>query len=197
MPNLKQSLSGARWHCAPPSWELTDDTLAVVTGNETDFWQDTFYEFRRDDGHFLGCEAAGDFTAVVAFEADYEVLYDQAGLMMRADAQNWLKAGIEYSDDVTNFSTVVTRDGHSDWSVVSVPKLSGGQRIRLTRIGGAAITHFQGPDGHWQLMRLANFPHDASVRVGPMACSPERDGLEVRFREFEVSAPLESPLHAT
>ena len=196
MAELEETLAGATWHCEPPHWTLADDVLSMTSGNETDFWQNTFYGFRRDDGHFLGLGMAGDFTAVVAFDAAYEVLYDQAGLMMRADAETWVKTGIEYSDDVTNFSTVVTRAGRSDWSVTSVPKLAGLQRVRLTRSGGAVITHFLGADGTWQLMRLADFPEAASVRVGPMACSPQRNGFEVRFHAFEVGPALPSPLHA-
>ncbi len=192
---LKERLSDARWHCEPPDWTLTDNVLTLTTGHETDFWQDTFYGFRRDDGHFFGCDVTGDFTAAVGFEADYEVLYDQAGLMMRADADNWLKAGIEYSDETTNFSTVVTRDGQSDWSVISVPKLAGLQHVRLTRVQGAVIAHFLAGN-QWHLMRLANFPASLRVSVGPMACSPQRSGLVVRFHEFVLKPPIESPLHA-
>ena len=196
MQNLKSALAGNTWHAEPPEWTLEDDGLTLATGEKTDFWQGTLYGFRRDDGHFFGREIKGDFTAVVSFEAAYEVLYDQAGLMMRVDAKTWLKAGIEYSDGVTNFSTVVTRDGASDWSVVSRPGLSGIQRVRLTRVDGAAITHFLGPDGTWHLMRLANFPGDVPVTFGPMACSPERAGLKVRFHAVEIGPPIENPLHA-
>ncbi|MEO1536998.1 MAG: DUF1349 domain-containing protein [Pseudomonadota bacterium] len=195
MSNLKKSLAGATWHCEPPDWSWADDALALTTGEKTDFWQDTFYGFRRDDGHFLGCEVPGDFTASVTFDAAYEVLYDQAGLMMRRDAQNWLKSGIEYSDQVTNFSVVVTRDGRSDWSVIAVPRVSGPQTVRLTRKGTTVIAHFRGTDDNWHLMRLADFPSSSPVRVGPMACSPERAGLRVRFDALEVGPPIDNPLH--
>ena len=129
------------------------------------------------------------------FEAAYEVLYDQAGLMMRADGQNWLKAGIEYSDDVTNFSAVVTRDGRSDWSVVSVPKITGPQRIRLTWSAGAVVAHYQGSAGAWHLMRVADFPPGSPIKFGPMACSPQRSGLTARFTAVQIGPPLKSPLH--
>lgn len=195
MHSLEEFLADAVWHCEPPEWLLRGNTLTLTTGEKTDFWQDTFYGFRRDDGHFLGREAAGDFTASVTFDAEYEVLYDQAGMMMRSDAQNWLKTGIEYSDDVTNFSVVVTRGGRSDWSVVAVPKVSGPQTVRLTRKGGAVIVHYRGADERWHLMRLANFPEEISVRVGPMACSPERAGLKARFDAMQVASPIDSPLH--
>jgi uncharacterized protein len=120
-------LTGATWLNEPPEWHMDEAGLDLVTGERTDFWQDTFYGFIRDDGHFSR-EVEGDFSAVVTFEGDYETLYDQPGLMLRAGATIWLKAGIEYSNDVTNFSVVVTR-GRSDWSVVSVPQMKGPQQV--------------------------------------------------------------------
>lgn len=196
MAGLKKVLANARWYGEPAEWQLSDDVLTLTTGNKTDFWQDTFYGFRRDDGHFLGVPIDSDFSAIVTFEAQYEELYDQAGLMMRGDSENWLKAGIEYTDDITNFSVVVTRDGRSDWSVIGVPKTSGPQQIRLTRIGNAVIVHYLGRDNSWQLMRLADFPKQADVHVGPMACSPERAGLKVQFHGVQIGPPVENPLHA-
>lgn len=195
MTSLKRALRDAQWHCEPPEWNLTDDALTLTTGNETDFWQDTFYGFHRDDGHFLGIQTTGDFTAIVTFEGAFETLYDQAGLMLRLDRDNWLKAGIEHSDGVRNLSVVITRDGRSDWSVIAVPGSAGTQTLRLTRLGGAAIVHHLGADDHWHLMRLGNFPKTPTARVGPMACSPQRAGLRVRFLDFGIASPVENPLH--
>ena len=45
-----------------------------------------------------GYEAKGGFTATLRVRARYEDLYDQAGLMVLVDEENWIKAGIEFSD---------------------------------------------------------------------------------------------------
>ena len=42
----------------------------------------------------------GDFSAEVLVNGYYEELYDQAGLMLRVDALNWIKAGIEFTDGI-------------------------------------------------------------------------------------------------
>jgi regulation of enolase protein 1 (concanavalin A-like superfamily) len=183
------------WMNEPPEWSIQSDVLELTTGRDTDFWQSTFYGFRRDDGHFLHRQAEGDFTAQVEFEGRYETLYDQAGLMLRIDERNWIKLGIEHSDGVTNFSLVCTRDGLSDWSVTARPLLTGPQAVRLTRVGSAAIAHYRDAEGGWQLMRLCPFPDIAAVRVGPMACSPQRTGFQVRFTRFAVDPPIANPLH--
>jgi len=187
-------LSSATWHSEPPEWRLAEGALEVVTGEKTDFWQDTFYGFRRDDGHFYSRSIQGDFSAIVTFEGEYHTLYDQAGLMIRVDPSTWLKAGIEFSDNALNFSVVVTRR-RSDWSVVRVPRVTGPQQVRLTRVGGAVLVHYRDAEGRWALLRLADFPPVRHVLLGPTACSPQRAGFRVRFTGFSVGAPIESPLH--
>ena len=134
MTNLN-FLAGADW-LNPPLRSWTDaEGLHVVTGDRTNFWQETHYGFRRDTGHFLGTHLSGDFTAYLSFWGEYQELYDQAGCMLRIDQDTWIKAGVEYSDGVLNVTTVVTRQGRSDWSVIPVPGLGGDQTIRLTRTG--------------------------------------------------------------
>ena len=103
------ALEEAVWLNPPPLWDRTADRLTLETGNQTDFWRDTLYGFRRDSGHALLASVDGDFTAHVTFDADYEALYDQAGLMLRQDEAQWIKAGIEFSDGAPNMSVVVTR----------------------------------------------------------------------------------------
>ena len=192
MPN--DPLDQATWLNPPPAWQRTAGGLEVVTGDRTDFWQSTFYGFRRDDGHALLAPAPAEFSATIRFAAEYEVLYDQAGLMLRVDAMNWVKAGIEHSDGVTNFSVVVTRGGNSDWSVFARPDVSGEQTLRLVRKNGAILVHFRDAAGDWQHLRLAPSPA-GEASVGPMACSPQRAGLRCRFAGFRLEDAPTNPLH--
>ena len=142
------------WLNEPPEWTQVAGRLHVVTGERTDFWQETFYGFNRDDGHFYHRPVEGDFTAEVTFDGAYEALYDQAGLMLRLDGTHWLKAGIEFTDGVKHFSVVVT-NGRSDWSVVEAPWALGPVTARLTRHGDAVRVQFRDAGGAWRMARLA------------------------------------------
>ena len=195
MSGFKDKMATAEWHSEPPKWGWNGDVLSMTTGNETDFWQGTYYGFHRDDGHFLGLRTKGDFTAELTFDAKYQTLYDQAGLMVRRDSQNWVKAGIEFSDGIKNFSVVITRDGQSDWSVIGAAGLTGPQKIRLTKVGNGIIVHHMSENG-WQLMRLGQTPLSDKVFVGPTTCSPQRSGLKAQFWNLEIKAPIDDPLHA-
>lgn len=191
---IRTSLRSAEWLNAPPHWSLEADGLRMTTAPETDFWQETLYGFRRDTGHALLVPVEDDFTASVEFSGDYRTLYDQAGLMLRADAGHWIKAGIEFSDAVMNMSVVVTRRV-SDWSTCAVPDAHGPQRIRITRMGGAVIVQFRNGANRWQLLRVADFVPAGPLSIGPMACSPQRGGFEAVFTRFEMGPAVPEALH--
>lgn len=186
---------GFEWLNPPPHHEINGTSVRVRTGDTTDFWRGTFYGFVRDNGHFLGVPAAGDFTAEVVVRGRYESLYDQAGLMIRVDERTWIKAGVEYTDGAQHFSTVVTRE-HSDWSVVRLADNPASIGVRLTRHGTAIRVQYRVHEGAWQLARLAYLPVADPVMVGPMCCSPQRAGFEVEFLDFEIKDAIARDLHA-
>jgi regulation of enolase protein 1 (concanavalin A-like superfamily) len=189
------AFDGMGWLNEPPSWSIERDVLVVSTGEETDFWRETFYGFVRDNGHFLFRQVSGDFTAEVTIGGAFAALYDQSGLMMRADERHWVKTGIELTDGVPHLSTVVT-NVRSDWSVVPLPTFSGSLRCRLTRHGEAVRTEYLRPDGEWRLLRLGYLDIPARCDVGVMCCSPQRGGFEARFEAFGIREPIPGDLHS-
>jgi regulation of enolase protein 1 (concanavalin A-like superfamily) len=184
------------WLNEPPQWHDEGGVLSVVTGEETDFWRKTHYGFIRDDGHFRYEAVAGDFTAEVAFSGRYEELYDQAGLMLRLDEENWINAGIEFVEGRQMLSVVVTRD-FSDWSTAPLPEQADWLRIRLSRHGSAVRVEWARDEVEpkFRMLRLACFPSDSPVLVGPMCCSPQRAGFEAKFRGFSLSETASDQLH--
>jgi regulation of enolase protein 1 (concanavalin A-like superfamily) len=184
------------WLNAPPEWREEDGVLTVVTGEKTDFWRETHYGFVRDDGHLRYEAVDGDFTAVVEFHGDYRELYDQAGLMLRLDAENWIKAGIELVDGRRMLSVVVTRE-FSDWSTMPLPVATEWLRLRLSRHGSAVRVEWAPEDApaDFRMLRLAYLRARDPALIGPMCCSPQRGGFEARFRSFRIGAPTSRDLH--
>ncbi len=106
-----------------------------------------------------------------------------------------MKAGVEYTDGLLHFSTVVTRDGWSDWSVVPLGSADEPVRLRVTRHGEAIRVQYERPAG-WQMARLAHLAMPETVAVGPMACSPQRSGFSVDLVGFTIGPPIDRALHA-
>src|SRR5215469_4186799 len=84
-----------KWLNDPASAKQSGDELVVTTKPKTDYWRKTFYDYVTDNGHFLFLLVTGDFTLESRVSGKYAALYDQAGLMVRIDASNWLKCGLE------------------------------------------------------------------------------------------------------
>ncbi|MGO4611983.1 DUF1349 domain-containing protein, partial [Variovorax sp. 2RAF20] len=61
-----------------------------------------------------------DFTLQVKIMANFCHLYDQAGIFLQDDEHHWVKAGIEFNDDLSSIGCVVTRKT-SDWSTGLFP----------------------------------------------------------------------------
>lgn len=182
------------WLNPPETWSADGAQLRVTTDEKTDFWRKTQYGFIRDSGHFFGTEIAGDFTAQLHVAAQYSALYDQAGMMVRIDEQNWIKCGVEFSDGQLLLSTVLTLD-KSDWAVGIAPAMADGFWLRVTLEQGVIRVQYSTDGKLWPLLRLAPFPVAPRYRVGPMCCTPERGGLEVVFSQFSTGPALQKALH--
>jgi len=194
----EQMFESCSWLNQPKEWHLEGGALGgvleVVTDHKTDFWRETHYGFIRDSGHFYHCETSGDFTAELRVRARYDELYDQAGIMVRLDHAHWVKAGIEMSDGSSLLSSVLTV-GQSDWATGAYNHDPTDFWIRATVAAGVLRLQVS-PDGKtWPLVRLSPFPRAPAYAVGPVCCTPERSGLQVRFSNFRVGAPSGKGLH--
>ncbi len=184
-----------RWLNAPRQWS-TDGSgdLTLTTDQGTDFWRETHYGFTRDSGHFLGFPTADAFTAQLRIRGRYDKLYDQAGIMVRVDERRWVKAGIELSDGQAMLSSVLT-DGRSDWATGPYAQDASDFWMRATVAKGVLRLQVSADGKTWPLVRLSPFPVASAYQVGPMACTPERSGLAVRFSDLTITAPLGKDLH--
>jgi uncharacterized protein len=182
------------WLNEPQRWAAEGDDLRILTDKTTDFWRETHYGFNRDSGHFLGFPTGEAFTADLRVQADFRALYDQAGIMVRLDAHHWVKAGIELSDGRAMLASVLT-NRQSDWATAPYEHNASDFWVRATIANGVLRLQVSADGKSWPLMRLAAFPKANSYLVGPMACTPERAGLEVVFSAFRLTPPLGKDLH--
>ena len=179
------------WLNQPIHWSETGNTLTATAPPGTDYWRVTHYGFSRDSGPFRYQEQAGNFEAKVRVAAKYHELYHQAGLMIRIDEQNWIKAGIEFLNGKQSVSAVVTRQ-FSDWSVLGCSDNPAFLWLRMQRFHDTVQVSYSRDNQEWSMIRLAYFPPQVSVKIGMMAAAPGKEALEVTFDHFSIS-PLHSP----
>lgn len=183
------------WFNEPKKWTSSESAIDVHTDGNTDFWRKTHYGFERDNGHFYYQSLNGDqsFMATVDIRGKYHTLYDQGGLMLRTDEKNWIKCGVEFVEGKQFASVVVTVNGWSDWSVVSIDSPDV-LKLRVKREKEAVhIEYAEGEQGEFKMMRLAYFPllnENQMLMVGLMCASPGQDasGFDIRFEHLTITA---------
>ena len=184
-PELPQ---GFYWFNEPKKYEL-DNGLILVTKPETDFWQRSHYGFRRDDGHCLLTKIEGDFciTTRVIFEPQSQ--YDQCGLMVRLDEENWIKTSTEYENEsVSRLGTVATNLGYSDWATQDISSSTKEMWYRISKKGQDYLLESSFDGVNWRQMRVTHLHLDeGQVQAGVYACSPIGSDFWCKFLVLRIT----------
>lgn len=182
------SWAAGRWLNEPPTHTVEGSDLVVSTAHASDFWRTTGYGFTHYTGHALLHEFPPNTAMEVEFSADWTHEFDQAGIFLHADEAHWVKAGVEFADGVLGLGAVVT-DELSDWSVGQIPDWMDRRiRIRVSRTLDAITVRSRTDHHSWRLVRLAPIDPNRDWFAGPLAASPSREGLVVRFHSWLLSA---------
>ncbi|WP_226347189.1 DUF1349 domain-containing protein [Agilicoccus flavus] len=185
------------WTHRPVSIREEGDGLVVEPASGSDLWRVTSYGFVHDDAPALLADLPDDQAVEVTFVlGDGSPLeqFDQAGVLLRADDEHWIKAGVEFADGQLMAGAVVT-DGRSDWSTGPVPAWVGRPiTVRASRSGDAVTVRARSGDEPWRLVRLAPIDPALPWQAGPFAAAPTRTGLQVTFTSWTVG-PADDSLH--
>jgi len=174
-----------RWMNEPARWRASEG-LELETDAQTDFWQRTHYGFRADNGHLLFAEWTGDFEMTTRVRFDPAHQYDQAGLMVRFSAEEWLKTSVEYEPEgPARLGAVVTRGGWSDWSTQDFPREEREVELRVRREERTFLVDWRRVGGEWTQLRVAPLEGEVA-RVGVYACSPKSAGMRARFAWLRI-----------
>ncbi len=165
-----------KWMNDPASWRVANGQIIVRARPKTDFWRKTFYGYITDNGHFFHLPVSGEFTFEARIGGQYAALYDQAGLMVRVDAENWVKCGTEFVDGERHASVVFTRD-FSDWSTMKDLSASGPVWWRAVRSKDSLETLCSLDGKTFQSVRQGYLVPDRPAEVGIMCAAP--DGLKL------------------
>ena len=197
----------AEWMNQPKSFEVTPHWVKLITAPETDFWQRSYYGFRNDNGHALLLDCDRNFTFTVQASFDYQARFDQCGLIIYLDSENWFKASIEYEDEhVSRLGSVVTNRGYSDWATTDIPTTTC-MWYRLSRRGPDFLIESSFDGATFRQMRIFHLhllgetsaamgrlnppaPPTQSISLGLYACSPVASSFEARFENFTLEECL-------
>lgn len=181
-----QTLEKMQWFNEPEQWEIKDNTLSMFVTPQSDYWRISHYGFTVDDAPFYYSTYGGEFEVKIKITGDYQARFDQAGLMLRIDHENYIKTGIEFVDGKFNLSTVVTHKT-SDWSVIALDKPVPYIWIKAVRRLDAVEIFYSFDDKNYTMMRNAWLQDNTPVMVGVMGASPDGKGFNAKFEHFKVT----------
>lgn len=185
MATQAQKLERMTWFNEPDNWEIKNGKVTMDVPAQCDYWRISHYGFTVDDGPFLYSTYGGEFEAKVKITGDYKVRFDQAGMMLRIDHENWLKAGIEFVDGKYNLSVVVTHKT-SDWSVITLDKPVDCIWIKALRRLDAVQIFYSFDDKEYTMMRNCWMQDNIPMMVGMVAACPDGQGFKATFEHFNV-----------
>ena len=97
---MKIDIKNFKWIREPKEYKITENEIEIVTEPHTDLWQRTYYHFRNDNAPVLQMETNEKYFSFVV-ETDFvdsHTRFDQCGIVLYLDSENWLKGSIEYEN---------------------------------------------------------------------------------------------------
>ena len=179
-----------RWIREPADYSISDERIEITTKPHTDLWQRTYYHFRNDNAPVLQIETDEKFFSfTVKTEFFTKCRFDQCGIVLYLDSDNWLKASIEYENEkFQHLGSVVTNNGFSDWATVEIPAGIGSMWYRLSRREDDYCIECSDDGESFKQMRVCHLCKGGRrISFGVYACSPEDSSFKAVFTEMSVS----------
>ena len=128
------------------------------------------------------------FTVKTSF-ADSHHRFDQCGIVMYLDSDNWLKASMEYENEqIQRLGSVVTNNGYSDWSSVDVDASIKSVWFRLSRRDDDFCIENSTDGKNFKQMRICHmFNVKNKIQFGIYACSAENSSFRAVFTDMEIT----------
>lgn len=184
-------ISKMKWVREPRNYSINQECVEMVTAPHTDLWQRTYYHFRNDNAPILQMETEEKFFSFVV-KTDFSESrhrFDQCGVALYLDSENWLKASVEYENEkFQHLGSVVTNRGYSDWATTAIPADVKSMWYRLSRREDDYCIECSRDGVQFSQMRICHMLEGAGkIRFGIYACSPENSSFTARFTDMQVT----------
>ena len=179
------------WTRAPKKYEIEEDKISITTDPHTDLWQRTYYHFRNDNAPVLQMESDEKYFSFIV-KTDFRKShhrFDQCGIVMYLDSENWIKASAEYENEsFQHLGSVVTNGGYSDWATTEIPADRKVMWYRFSRREDDYCVECSDDGKSFSQMRIAHMEKGkGKIRFGIYACSPEDSSFEAVFTDMEIT----------
>jgi regulation of enolase protein 1 (concanavalin A-like superfamily) len=177
------------WIREPRHTVMDDHKIEMITEPVTDLWQRTYYGFRNDNAPVLQMKTSEPyFSFVVKTEFESKHRFDQCGIVLYLDSDNWLKASIEFeNEEFQRLGSVVTNHGYSDWATTDISASIKEMWYRLSRRESDYCMECSQDGVNFKQMRICHMWDGAEeISFGIYACSPEESSFRAVFTDMKM-----------
>ena len=187
----KKMTDNREWTREPKEYSISSEKIEIVTQPHTDLWQRTYYHFRNDNAPVLQTETDKEYFSfsVKTDFSDAGHRFDQCGIVMYLDSENWLKASVEYeNEDFRHLGSVVTNHGYSDWATTAISAEVRQMWYRFSRREDDYCIECSFDGVSYSQMRVCHMWEGAGkIRFGIYACSPEDSSFKAVFTAMNMT----------
>ncbi|MCD7867476.1 MAG: DUF1349 domain-containing protein [Clostridiales bacterium] len=180
-----------KWIRDPEACYIEDGRVEIITRPHTDLWQRTYYHFRNDNAPVFQMETEEPyFSFIVKTDfTDSHQRFDQCGIVMYLDSENWLKASVEYENgEFQHLGSVVTNHGYSDWATTEIPASVKTMWYRFSRREDDYCVECSEDGAKFKQMRICHVYKGAGkIQFGIYACSPEDSSFKAVFSDMRLT----------
>ena len=178
------------WTRAPRDYKIEDGRIEIVTAPHTDLWQRTYYHFRNDNAPVLQLETEEKFFSfIIKADFEYRHRFDQCGVVMYLDSDNWLKGSIEYENEAfQHLGSVATNNGYSDWATQEIPASVKSMWYRFSRREDDYCLECSEDGVRFKQLRVCHmWQGGGTICFGVYACSPEDSSFTAVFTQMRLT----------
>lgn len=184
-------VNSLQWTRQPKEFSIQPGRIEITTEPGTDLWQRTYYHFRNDNAPVLQMETEEKYFSFTV-KTDYTDSghrFDQCGIVMYLDTDNWLKASVEFENEkFQHLGSVVTNHGYSDWATTAIPADVKTMWYRFSRREDDYCIECSADGVTFTQMRVCHMWEGAGkVRFGIYACSPEDSSFKAVFTDMALT----------
>lgn len=203
---MNTNFANAQWINQPQRFTIGQESITITTEPNTDFWQRTYYGFQNDNAPALLLTSDLNFSFTTRVSFNYQARFDQAGVIIYGDRDNWFKASVEYENpEMSRLGSVVTNQGYSDWATTDISTITS-ICYRLSRRGADFLIEHSLNGKDFKQMRIFHLSvlgdteangkltpqeiYAQPVRFGLYACSPLNSSFIATFEELRLTDSL-------
>ena len=187
----KINIKELKWTREPLAYEMNDSVITITTAPHTDLWQRTYYHFRNDNAPVLQMQTREKYFSFVV-KTDFTQShhrFDQCGVVMYLDSENWLKASVEFeNEEFQHLGSVVTNNGYSDWATTAIPADVKTIWYRFSRRADDFCIECSTDGERYSQMRICHmYAATDEICFGIYACSPEESSFTAVFSDMKIT----------